>query len=108
MYCRQGFRSQFSKNAFCGGRPTTGGYGGARAFSVHAQMMNLRAAQSGIYAYQMAAYTGIGAGTPGLLASMICERQAMNLCTLAALSADDLLSILKNELILDITDDDTL
>ena len=83
-------------------------FGGARAFSANIHLMRLRAAQKGIYAYQMAAYTGIGAGTPGLLSSMMRERQAMNLCTLAALSADDLLSILKNELILDITDDDTL
>lgn len=89
-------------------RPGAGPYGGARAFATNIHLMRLRAAQKGIYAYQIAAYTGVGAGTPGLLSAMLRERAAINLSALATLSADDLLSILKNELILDITDDDTL
>ena len=75
MNFRQGFqRSQFYGKTFFGGPMGGAAFGGARAFSANIHLMRLRAAQKGIYAYQMAAYTGIGAGTPGLLSSMMRER----------------------------------
>ena len=61
-----------------------------------------------MYQYQMGAYLasrGIQ-GTPSLISVMMQSQQAANIMTLSQCS-DDLLSILKNELLLD-AEDDTL
>lgn len=56
----------------------------------------------------MASYHGLQfAGTPGLLMAML-KLEATNLCTLAQCSQEDLLSMLKNEMMIEVVDDDTL
>ena len=72
-------------------------------------MQTLRLAQKNMYALQTAQYFGIQhMGITGMLSAMLQSREQLHLCTLAQCSADDLLSILKNELCLDVSDDDTL
>merc|ERR1711871_1329563 len=81
----------------------------SRFFTSAAHLQRLRIAQKNIYGFQCASFFGLqNAGSLGMLSSMLQSNENLHLCTLAQCSADDLLSILKNELCLDVSDDDTL
>lgn len=70
--------------------------------------MTLRMAQRTAYQYQMGAYLasrGIQ-GTPSLISVMMQSQQASNVLLLTQ-GSDDLLTLLRNELLLD-SEDDTL
>lgn len=85
--------------------------GGANNFARNFATMNnmtLRMAQRSMYQYQLGAFMahkGI-MGSPAMMSLMLQQQQTANIATLTHCS-DDLLSLLKNELLLD-SEDDTL
>ena len=82
-------------------------FGGARNFrSYGSSFMSLRMAQQSVYQYQLGAFMGTRGimGTPALMTMMLQSRDAAQLAMFMQ-GSEDLLLILKNELMLDCEDD---